>query len=465
MCSRHLTGRISKALMAILGTVGAAQSMAADVPAAVNITGMVHFDAHAVMSNGVNYFSDKDSASLADQFEFRRARLGVNGTLYEDVQYEVMLNATGTDTNVLDTGFISLAADPTLQWRFGRFRQPFSLEAMTRDAHIDFMERSYGDQLGPNKLLGMMVFGEPTKGVTYGASVAQSGFNEIASGGKLGGLYTGRLTWNAAEWKGMSDQVLHLGISTHDGTSYLTPATSTNTGSTASGTTRATILNFRTEDRGYASAYRVQLAGDKLTSYSYGTSADNAASISKQLQDLEFAYAIDALKFQSEYSYMTMTASAYDSYSAKTQSLSLNTQTVYYEFIYNVTGEKWADAYKNGAFTGIKPKSNYQFSKGGTGAWQLGLRYSAYKVSLPGTTTACASSCYADGGNALSRVENSEKAHTITLGLNWWLNPNTAFKLNYAQTQFDRPVYVLSTSSSKTFTREDVLSMRVQINF
>jgi len=46
MCARHLTGRIRKALMAILGTVGADQSMAADVPAAVNITGMVHFDAH-----------------------------------------------------------------------------------------------------------------------------------------------------------------------------------------------------------------------------------------------------------------------------------------------------------------------------------------------------------------------------------------------------------------------------------
>ena len=34
MYSRHLTGRISKALVAILGTVGTAQSMAADVPSA-----------------------------------------------------------------------------------------------------------------------------------------------------------------------------------------------------------------------------------------------------------------------------------------------------------------------------------------------------------------------------------------------------------------------------------------------
>lgn len=465
MFSRYFTSHTGGKSVAILGILCAGHVWAVDTPVVVHLTGLVHFDAHAVVSNGTQYFSDKDSASMADQFEFRRARLGVKGTVSEGIAYEVILNATGSDTHWMDTGFMTFGTDPSLQWRFGRFRQPFSLEAMTRDANTDFMERSYGDQLGPNKLLGIMALGEPAKGVTYGASLAQSGFNQITSARKFGGLYTGRLTANAAAWKDMPHQVMHFGVSTHAGTAYIMPTTSSNTGTSASGTTRATILNFRTEDRGYASAYRAQLAGDKLTSYSYGTSADNVATVNKQLQDIEFAYARGAWKFQSEYSHMAMTASAYDSYSAKTQSMSLNVRTFYHEIFYNLTGENWTDAYKSGSFVGIKPRSNFQFAKGGSGAWQTGIRYSAYKVSLPGTTTACSSSCFADGGNQNSRVENSEKAHTITLGLNWWLNPNTAFKMNYAVTRFDRPVSVLSTNSSDTFTREDVLSVRVQLNF
>ncbi len=37
--------------------------------------------------------------------------------------------------------------------------------------------------------------------------------------------------------------------------------------------------------------------------------------------------------------------------------------------------------------------------------------------------------------------------------------------MNYAVTRFDRPVSVLSTNASDAFTREDVLSLRVQLNF
>jgi len=69
------------------------------------------------------------------------------------------------------------------------------------------------------------------------------------------------------------------------------------TGNTSSGTTRATILSFRSEDRGLSSIYRAQIGGDSVTA-AYGASANNVAEIKKELNDLEFAYASGAFKFQ-----------------------------------------------------------------------------------------------------------------------------------------------------------------------
>ena len=85
--------------------------VSADGESSVNITGMVHFDSHQ-FNTGLPNLTDKDSASVADQFEFRRVRLGVNGSIAKNIDYEVIINATGTDTNILDTGFITLNSSP-----------------------------------------------------------------------------------------------------------------------------------------------------------------------------------------------------------------------------------------------------------------------------------------------------------------------------------------------------------------
>ncbi|NBW55453.1 MAG: hypothetical protein EBR42_09145, partial [Betaproteobacteria bacterium] len=59
-----------------------------------------------------------------------------------------------------------------------------------------------------------------------------------------------------------------------------------------------------------------------------------------------------------------------------------------------------------------------------------------------------------------------EKAKTITYGLNWLLNPNSRVMFNYATTQFDRPVYLLSsTDTTSRSSRENIFSIRTQINF
>jgi len=421
----------------------------------INLTGMVHFDAHVIQS-GLPRTTDKDSASVADQFEFRRTRLGVNGTVYKDIDYELIINGTGSDTNIVDTGFINFRGNKNAQIRVGRFRQPYSLESMTRDASIDFMERSYGDQLGPQKLLGAMVWGEPVQGFTYAGSVAQSGFNELTNADNIGGLGTTRLTLNPAELNKLDGQVIHMGVSNHFGKYEITPTYSLNTGSGVDNVARATLLTLRTENRGLANAYRVQLNGGTTAgTATYGSATNYAASVYKKLGDLEFAYAIDAFKYQTEYSKQSLRANVL-TYAGTTNSMNgLNVTTSYHEFIYNLTGEKWSDAYKGGSFSGIKPLSNFNLGQSGTGAWQLAVRYSTYSADYAtGTSTTTA-----------YRNENAESANTITYGVNWLLNPSAAIKVNYAVTSFGRAVKILSNTDSTTANNEKVISVRTQINF
>jgi phosphate-selective porin OprO/OprP len=150
----------------------------------------------------------------------------------------------------------------------------------------------------------------------------------------------------------------------------------------------------------------------------------------------------------------------------------------YYEFIYNLTGESWANSYKSGAFTTIKPKANFSAGpNGGLGAWQLGVRYSTYTVTEPSSFTgrsdvagavSTGSSTVNSQAKWTSRGENSEQAQTVTLGVNWILNPNSRVILNYAVTKFDRPVTYLTTTTPATLgstSEEKVVSIRTQINF
>jgi phosphate-selective porin OprO/OprP len=460
--------------------------VSADGESNINLTGMVHFDTRNI-SNGLSDSQDKDSASGADNFEVRRARIGINGTFWKNVDFEVLTNLVGSSSNLVHRAYVNYNFNPQAQVRIGRFKQPFSLEELTSANAIDFMERSYGNQMVASHRNGAMVFGAPTIGLTYAFSVYQDGFNELSNTNQVGTLGIGRVTANLAELQGgSSDTVIHLGAALDKGKYEVTPTTSTDTGSVTDSTrkyTRATVLSFRTENRGLANAYRAQVAGDVLnTNPGYGLAANNNTDISKNLVGVELALATGAFKFQSEYfdnTYSVKSVSCVDGASSCTYpQFDLKASAAYYEVIYNLTGESWANSYKSGAFTTIKPKANFSLgSNGGWGAWQLGLRYSSYEVSEPSyfayssTSSGVSTRKNISGStdtNGFSRGENSTKASTWTLGVNWILNPNSRWIFNYADTKFGTAVTYLSTSSPTslgTTSREQVMSVRTQLNF
>jgi phosphate-selective porin OprO/OprP len=111
----------------------------------------------------------------------------------------------------------------------------------------------------------------------------------------------------------------------------------------------------------------------------------------------------------------------------------------YVELIWNITGEKWSEAYRGGIFSGIKPNNNFK-SGGGLGAWQFGARFSTYDasdISVSGTN---------------SREQNVDKAETLTVAVNWLLNTNVKFMLNYSDTKFKAN----STSPAQAVTPLDI---------
>ncbi len=104
----------------------------------------------------------------------------------------------------------------------------------------------------------------------------------------------------------------------------------------------------------------------------------------------------------------------------------------YIQGSYFLTGENRKYKTSSGAFDRVKPRENYS-QKGGCGAWEVAARYSKIDLNDNNVT----------GG----------ELEDVTLGLNWYLNPNTRIMWNYIRADLDR------TGDSNLFT------MRLQVDF
>jgi phosphate-selective porin OprO/OprP len=440
----------------------------------IQLTGRLHFDARSIDTNtgaeNKTNFIDKDSTSLADQFEVRRARIGVKGTFAKHYDYEVLTNLVGSSSNLLDVAYVNAGMYKPLQFKAGLFKQPFNLEEYgTSSNNIDFMERSYVNQLTPAKKAGFMLHGALENGITYAGSVYQQNtFGEVDAE-NTGKGFAGRATMNLSQLMGSKETVFHIGVAGFDSEYGVTPTTSSS-GGTA---TAATIVNFRTEGRGIANAYRAQIGGTAATS-GYSAPSPNTASMQNKAYGLELAAAYGPFKVQGEYTAQDFKADA------ATNTASLDAKAYYIEAMWMLTGENYADWYKNGAWGGIKPKKEFNAETlTGLGAWEIGLRYDAYDVdnvafNTDGSATnlnriqgsnSAASSCAATGSSAaVSYCAAGGGAKTYTAGIKWQLNPNMRVLANYSHTKFDDAFTVADTSVSGV-NKEDILMVRTQFNF
>ena len=145
----------------------------------------------------------RDSGTIEDRFSWGSRRLGVNGELFNRVQFQVERAFQDDDDD--DTPWRDVYADVrinrALQVRGGRFKLPFSLERNTSRDELDFVQRATAVRaISPARDTGVMVHGRlADRVVGYEVGVFQHAdgldlIDDPNSWSSLGATFAGRVT-------------------------------------------------------------------------------------------------------------------------------------------------------------------------------------------------------------------------------------------------------------------------------
>ena len=370
----------------------------------IQLTGRLHMDYRQYTPT---YGDGQTTDAYQNLAEVRRARFGVRGQFAKDFKYQLLANFGASDgfsstSSTADEMWVNYAANPEMQFQFGLFKMPFSLEQMTSSNNLDFMERSLIGQNDtefiPAKETGFMLHGVPKAGLTYAIAASRGKSNKSA---EFDGLdYIGRVTTNIAELTGSKAYTAHLGAA------Y-------STGEIKSGVAPA---SGRTESRMQSGWF---------------TGSALSGATTRTRQGLEAAFAYNGFKVQGEQFNFK-----YDPETGNNQEI----KGYYAQVVYNLTGE--SHVYKDGTFGWIKP--NNPTDKGGKGAWQVGVRMSEFDASDVSVATG-----------------KSNRATAMTYGVTWFCTDNLRFMLNYVDTKFD----ALVGSSGSRVTGDKAIMFRSQLSF
>ncbi|MDX5366751.1 MAG: OprO/OprP family phosphate-selective porin [Alphaproteobacteria bacterium] len=379
---------------------------AADGSWAFKVRGRIEADAAFYDKSGGN-----NPVDLNNGTELRRARIGVDGKIYNDWLYRLEADfgkASRNDnaSNEVDVkdAYIAFTGIENTRITVGQHKTPNSLEQLTSSTDLVFTERPLAVEAFNHRLTAGGDFKAGVSagytGENYTLTTGIFGSNFAASSNPAGvandegwGVH-GRATWAPVQEKG---KVLHLGAS-----GYWRDAGGQNGfGGTAvrfrSGPEVSAVDGTRFVDTG-------NLAADTYTSYG-----------------AELGGVWGPFHAQAEY----LTASV-----DQTAGLpSLDFDGGYVQLGYVITGE--SRNYKNGLFSRVKPANPFSLKTGGAGAWEVAARASTVDLN--------------DGALLGGSQDNYAGA------VNWYINEYLRVGVNYVS--FDAERAGITTKGSAVVTR------------
>jgi phosphate-selective porin OprO/OprP len=382
----------------------------------VHVGGRTQFDA-------TWYDADSDvqrniNVPYGDGVDFRRARLRIDGTMYDFIEWAAEYDfANGVRTrNAAGTGTTDFAATgfTDVWWTFtklpgvgnirvGNHKEPIGFEHLVSSRWLPFMERSFNQ----DTFYGMFNNGF-TPGISAFNNYAdESGFWHIglykpndnffgASNNTGDYAVTGRATFLPLYF-GEDSQLIHVGASARLASAY---------------NDRARLRSREALRSGLFSTWPIPAdTGDFF--------ADDQNFVNFELVGVSGPWTFQAELLQSYVTDARRTVRGPELGTA-------NYQGGYVQVLYYLTGESDYDHYnrKTAVFERIIPDENLLVKRDegitGIGAWQIGARYNCLDLNDEGI--------------------NGGELDNVTLGLNWFLNPNMKIQFNYIATDRDAPL-------------------------
>lgn len=347
-----------------------------------------------------------------DGAEFRRARIDLRGTVYENVYYRMEFDFAG-DADAEGRAkftdvYLGLQGIPYVgRIQVGHFREPFGLEQQTNPNYGFFMENALPDVFTPKRNLGIMA---------YNAHLDQ------------------RLLWMIGAFKETDD--FPSDDDSDEDRGYAITARLAGLPYYAEEGRKlfqvGAAYSYRNLD-GAALRYRTRpeshLAMNYLDTERYpGFRFAEARVDDMHLIGLESLLIFGPFALQGEYMH-----SIVETDFAGTQQFN----GAYLEAGYFITGENRVYDRANGVLTRVKPKKNFKWGKGwGLGAWEIATRMS-----------------YVDLED--DPIHGGEEMN-FTAGVNWHLNPNARITVNYVYGVIDQELFSGNVN---------ILQTRFQIDF
>lgn len=332
--------------------------------------------------------------------EFRRARVYLEGTVYEDIFYKAQYDFAGAGVAFKDV-YLGVKNIPYLgHIRVGQMKVPWSLEEQTSSNFITFMERALPNAFTEDRKPGGMIYNTAfNKRLYWAAGVFTNTINRFADTDAAGDAYQNFQNWDIAAriagtplYEDQGTRLIHLGFSYRHDFRNDNP--------------NAFTLRYRARPEAHITDVRT-------VDTAAGISAPAIATGGIDVINPEFALVWGPFSLQAEYMLSLVDASrnTFENRNLFLTEANPTFQGAYVYASYFLTGEHRNYKQSDACFDRIKPKHNFNIRGGGWGAWEVAARWSYLNLQSKGI---------------LGGVEND-----MTLGLNWYLTPNARWMFNY----------------------------------
>lgn len=359
----------------------------------VKLRGVLHVDGRGLTSN--------DPDDLTDTWQATRIRPTIEGTLGGIYDFRFTPDF-GAGRTVIQDAYVVGRFLPGLQLTVGKFKSPVGLERLQSASDIRFVSRAFPTSLVPNRDMGLQAGGNVLDGRLGYAVAWLNGSNDGGSSDAFGDSdpnsdkeWAARLFAHPfADSEAFALRGLGIGIAgtytDQEGTSaqtllptYRTPA-------------QSTFFRYRTgTEPTLASGERVRLAP-------------------------QFYYYSGPFGLLGEYTQVSQDVAR--TTATGTREATLDTSAWQLAASWFLTGEE-------AAFRGFTPGSVFSLENGTWGGFELVGRYHELSVDHDAFTGGADS--FADA-NASAR-----KASAWGIGVNWYLNQNLKWALDYERTSFE----------------------------